>query len=177
MPEPRSIAARALYRLSTASDLTAIEEIERLSYPPQQTGLARTLLADAETSLSLIAEIEDRPVGHVLMSPISGPDRALALAPLAVLPAWREMQIGTELVRNALELARQQGWKSVFVFGQPDYYCRFGFRSRTADGAQTPLQGPRFLALELSPGTLSSWTGPVDFPDLFLPYLPVGAEG
>ena len=177
MPEPRSIATRALYRLSTASDLTAIEEIDRLSYPPQQTGLARALLADAETSLSLIAEIEDRPVGHVLLSKISGPDRALALAPLAVLPAWREMQIGTELVRHALELARQQGWQSVFVFGQPDYYCRFGFRSRTADGAETKIQGPRFLALELRPGALSSWTGPLNFPDLFLRHLPVGAQG
>jgi hypothetical protein len=85
----------------------------------------------------------------MMLTAIAGPDRALALAPLVILPAYRDMQIGTELVRHALHQAREQGWKSVFVYGQPDYYCRFGFKSQAADGADSPLQGPRFLALEL----------------------------
>jgi predicted N-acetyltransferase YhbS len=55
-----------------------------------------------------------------------------------ILPAYRDMQIGTELVRHALHQAREQGWKSVFVYGQPDYYCRFGFKSQAADGADSP---------------------------------------
>jgi putative acetyltransferase len=78
------------------------------------------------------------------------------------------MQIGTELVRHALHQAREQGWKSVFVYGQPDYYCRFGFKSQAADGADSPLQGPRFLALELHKGALLGWSGPLDYP---APYL------
>jgi len=176
MPEPQSIATKARYRRSTPSDLPAIQEIESLSYPPQETGLAGSPIATATNSLSLIAEIDGKPVGHILLTEISGPDRALALAPLAVLPAWREMLIGTELVRHALELARQQGWQSVFVFGQPDYYCRFGFRSRTADGAEIAIQGPRFLALELNPGALTEWTGRLNYPEAFLLRHTVGGQ-
>jgi len=109
-----------------------------------------------------------RLFGHILLTAIAGPEKALALAPLVILPDWRDMQIGTELVRHALQVAREQGWKSVFVYGQPDYYCRFGFKSRTADAADTTLQGPRFLALELAMGALAGWSGPLDYPEAFL---------
>jgi putative acetyltransferase len=168
MPERKSIAAKAVYRESKQSDLDAIRDLELLSDITAGAGLSEALLAAPADTLSFVAELDGRVIGHILLTAITGPDRALALAPLAILPAWRDMQIGTELVRHALRLARQQGWKSVFVFGQPDYYCRFGFKSRTADGADIALQGPRFLALELSKGTLSGWSGPLAYPEAFL---------
>ena len=65
-------------------------------------------------------------------------------------------------------MARERGWRSVFVYGQPDYYCRFGFKSRTADCAKVSWQGPRFLALELEAGALAGWSGPLDYPDAYL---------
>lgn len=177
MPETRSIAAKALYRQSAPRDLAAIREIESLSYLSEGSGPAETLIETADKTLSLVAEIDGKPVGHILLTEIAGPDKALALAPLAVLPEWREMQIGTELVRHALDLARKNGWRSVFVHGQPDYYCRFGFRSRTADGADTKLQGPRLLALELSHGALAGWTGQLDYPEAFLRRVTPGSQG
>lgn len=168
MPETRSIAARANYRRSTPADDAAIREIEARSYRAENPGLSEIRRSSVDTEiLSLVAEIDGKAVGHILLTAISGSARALALAPLAVLPEWREMQIGTELVRHALDLARRQGWQSVFVHGQPDYYCRFGFRSGTADGAETNLQGPRLLALELSEGSLSGWSGELEFPAAF----------
>jgi len=175
MPETRCIAARAAYRRSTPSDFAAIREIEGLSYQVKDPAPSEVLSKSADGQvISLVAEIDGKVVGHILLVGVSGPDRALALTPLAVLPQWREMQIGTELVRHALDLAREQGWQSVFVHGQPDYYCRFGFRSRTADGADTKLQGPRLLALELNDGSLSGWTGVLEFPEAFHPGVVAG---
>jgi len=168
MPETKSIASKAIYREGTASDLQAIRKLEPLSDISPITGLSETLLSAPADTLSFVAELDGKVVGHILLTAITGPDRALALAPLAILPAWRDMQIGTELVRHALRQAREQGWKSVFVSGQPDYYCRFGFRSHTADGANVDWQGSRFLALELENGALKDWTGPLGYPEAFL---------
>lgn len=168
MPEGSGIAAKAAYRESKASDLAAILALEAVSYADADSGLSASLLAAPAHTLSLVAELDGKVIGHILLTAIAGPDKALALAPLAILPAWRDMQIGTELVRHALRLAREQGWRAVFVFGQPDYYCRFGFKSRTADGARIACQGPRFLALELEKDALAGWTGPLDYPEAFL---------
>lgn len=168
MPETRSVAARTLYRTGTARDLPAIRQLETLSNNSGDNGLAEALLAAPENTLSFVAEFEGAVVGHVLLTAVAGPEKALALAPLAILPDWRDMQIGTELVRHSLHVAREEGWMSVFVYGQPDYYCRFGFKSRTADAADTFLQGPRFLALELTRGALAGWSGPLQYPEAFL---------
>ncbi|WP_420407897.1 GNAT family N-acetyltransferase [Hoeflea sp.] len=164
MSEPRGIASRAAYRPSTETDLEAIRHIEALSYHGAGDGLSKRLLDGPERTLSFVAEIGSLVVGHVLLTRIEGPERALALAPLAILPDWRDMQIGTSLVRHALTAARNDGWNAVFAYGLPDYYCRFGFRSDLADPAATVFQGPRFLALELHQGALDGWSGPLDFP-------------
>ena len=156
-----------LYRPGTAADLPSIRTLETLSNKSGQSDLAEGLLTAPVTTLSYVAELDGAIVGHILLTEIAGPDKALALAPHAIMPAWRDMQIGTQLVRYALDTAREQGWKSVFVSGQPDYYCRFGFRSSTADCAETIYQGPRFLALELSQGALSGWSGALEYPVAF----------
>jgi putative acetyltransferase len=168
MPETRSIAARTLYREGTIDDLPVIRQLEALSNSSGDSGLAEALLAAPVDTLSFVAVLEGAVVGHILLTAIAGPEKALALAPLAILPQWRDMQIGTELVRHALHVARERGWMSVYVYGQPDYYCRFGFKSRMADAADTALQGPRFLALELTKGALAGWSGPLKYPDAFL---------
>ncbi|AKI03103.1 putative acetyltransferase [Hoeflea sp. IMCC20628] len=165
MSERKCIAAKAIYRDSNAADVPAIAALEASGYA--NAGVSEAVLAATAEAISIVAELDGEVVGHILLTPVAGPERALALDPLAILPAWRDMQIGTELVRHALRLARQKNWHSVFVFGQPDYYCRFGFKSRTADGAEIACQGPRFLALELKKGALAGWTGPLVYPDAY----------
>jgi putative acetyltransferase len=168
MPERKCIAGKVVYRSSIAGDFPAIAQLETLSDVPDGSGLSEALIALPADTLSFVAELDGNIIGHTVLTAVAGPDRALALAPLIILPSYRDMQIGTGLVRHALNQARAQGWKSVFVYGQPDYYCRFGFKSQLADGADSPLQGQRFLALELSKEALFGWSGPVAYPD---PYL------
>jgi len=167
MTERKSIAAKVSYRESGSPDLADIQALEASVYTETTAGLSEALIAGPSGTLSCVADLDGKVIGHILLTPVTGPERALALAPHVILASWRDMQIGTELVRYALDLARQRGWSSVFVFGQPDYYGRFGFRSNTADGAKVDCQGPRFLALELRKGALATWSGPLDFPERF----------
>lgn len=165
MAEPRGIAGRAHYRAGTTSDLDEISSIEAKSYLRAGEGLSTALVTGPDDTLSFVAVLDSAIIGHVLLTRIEGPERTLALAPLAILPEWRDMQIGTSLVRHALDHARQAEWRAVFVYGQPDYYGRFGFRSDLADCAHTSMQGPRLMAFELVPGALAGWSGPLGFPD------------
>jgi putative acetyltransferase len=167
MVESRGIAGRARYRAGTAADLDKISSIETQSYLHAGAGLSKSLVTGPEDTLSFVATLDAEIIGHALLTRIEGPQRALALAPPAILPQWRDMQIGTCLVRHALDQARRAGWRAVFVYGQPDYYRRFGFRSDLADCAQTDLQGPRLMALELVPEALAGWSGPLAFPDAY----------
>ena len=168
MPHGRIAVSQSTFRESRENDLSAIRRVEERAYGRVgEAELAANLIAAKIETLSLVAERDGKIVGHVLFSRLEGPDASLALAPLAVDPDFRELYIGTELVRHGLELARQRGFKSVFVYGQPDYYCRFGFRSKLADTAAVDWQGPRFLALELEIGALAGWSGPLAYPDAF----------
>tara|TARA_R110002020_G_scaffold6689_21_gene28446 strand:+ start:3501 stop:4031 length:531 start_codon:yes stop_codon:yes gene_type:complete len=168
MPEAKGIAAKAHYRETGPADRAAIRALQAEVYSSAIAAVSEALISGPAETLSLAADIDGSLIGHILLTPVAGPDRALALAPHAILPAWRDMQIGTELVRHALRLARQRGWRSVFVYGQPDYYRRFGFKSRTADCADVTWQGDRFLALELEEGALSAYRGPLDYPEAYL---------
>jgi len=98
-------------------------------------------------TLSLIAEVEDQIVGHILFSPVTiKPDNshfnAITLAPLAVLPEYQHKGIGSQLIRTGLEECRLLGHDLVFVVGHPEYYPRFGFVQATAKGFNCEVEVP-----------------------------------
>lgn len=164
------IVTRTVFRRSTEGDLSGIRRVEERAFGrPDEANLSAALIAAAAVdTISVVAEHGGAVIGHVLLSRLDGAPAALALAPLSVDPDFQEMQVGTELVRVALAAAREGGWKSVFVLGAPDYYCRFGFRSSLADAADVPWQGPHFMALELEKGVLSGWSGPLVYAPPFM---------
>lgn len=53
----------------------------------------------------------------------------LCMGPLGVLPSYQKKGIGSLLMNNTIEKARQLGYKAIFIFGNPEYYNRFGFRN------------------------------------------------
>ena len=168
MTHPKMTIAAIAFRESGERDNDAIYAVEERAFQSAaEAQLAVTLIAEPVATISLVADADGEIVGHVLLTEIGGPDGALALAPLAVDPDWRDMQVGTELVRHALAIARKNGWKSVFVLGAPDYYRRFGFKPELADCAEIAWQGPEFMALELADGALAGWSGPLTYPAAF----------
>lgn len=52
----------------------------------------------------------------------------LLLAPLSVHLEYRKEGVGSALIRRSFELAKQIGYHSVIVLGDPAYYSRFGFK-------------------------------------------------
>lgn len=84
-----------------------------------EAGLVDSLRDTGDLVISLVAEHQGRLIGHVALSRLKSPKRALALAPVAVAPQRQRRGVGSLLVREALAQARRGGWEIVFVVGDP----------------------------------------------------------
>ena len=160
---------RTALRNSVSDDIGAIADLHKAAFGrDDEAHLVQALMQDvALETLSFVAERRGRIIGHILLSAIDGPEGALALAPLSVDPDWRDMQIGSALVRHAIITSHQKGWKVMFVLGDANYYGRFGFRADKADCAVVPWQGAHFQALELKKDALKNWSGDLIYPNQF----------
>jgi len=98
-----------------------------------------------------VAEEDGWIVGHVLLSRMDAPFRALALAPVSVIPTRQRSGVGSALIKEAANRARGEGWAAIFVLGDPNYYKRFGFDRQAAAGFTSPYAGHHFMVLKLSP--------------------------
>lgn len=85
----------------------------------------------------------------------------LCMGPLGVLPSYQKKGIGSLLMNNTIEKARQLGYKAIFIFGNPEYYNRFGFRNTREYNIQTSSgeNFDAFMALELYSGSLKQVSG------------------
>jgi putative acetyltransferase len=124
--------------------------------------------------LSLVAELENQVVGHILFSPVvietsTGEIPILALAPMAVRPEFQNQGIGSELVRQGLEACRRLGYRIVVVLGHSSFYPRFGFESARPKGISAPflVSDENWMVIELHSGALSNIQGTVRYPPAF----------
>jgi putative acetyltransferase len=81
-------------------------------------------------TISLVAEIEGRVVGHIAFSPVSVSDDEpgwYGLGPVSVSPEHQRHGIGSALIREGLARLRAMGAAGCCLVGHPDYYGRFGF--------------------------------------------------
>lgn len=141
-----------------------------------ESGLIERLRKDPAfiPELSLVAELDNQVVGHILFSRLhilSGTKMhlSLALAPISVLPAYQKQGIGKSLMEFGLQRAKEMGETSVIVLGHPAYYPKFGFKPSSIWGISCPLEVPdnAFMALELKRGCLEGVKGMVKYADAF----------
>jgi putative acetyltransferase len=160
-------------REETPDDLEAIRDVQRVAFGRgDEARLVDALRDGGYARLSLVAQECGRVVGHIFFSDLpivtqAGTRDALALAPLAVLPARQRQGVGSRLVREGLRVGAAAGHRIVVVLGHPDYYPRFGFSAQLAERLKAPFSGPAFMALELVPGALADVTGEVRYPTPF----------
>jgi putative acetyltransferase len=140
---------------------------------PEIVALVLGLLGDATARpvLSLVAEIDETIVGHVLFTrarllPDHDHLKAQILAPLAVADGLQGRGIGAALVRAGLRQLAEAGVDLVFVLGHPEYYPRFGFRPAGALGMDAPYPIPErhadaWMVQALRPGVLGHARGTV----------------
>ena len=79
-------------------------------------------------TISLVAEVDGKLVGHVAFSPVTigGENRGcFGLGPVAVLPERQGQGIGSALIQAGLEELRDKGACGCVVLGEPSYYSRF----------------------------------------------------
>jgi len=125
--------------------------------------------------LSLVAEMNDEIVGHILFTRLKIVSQSgikfesLALAPMAVSQDRQRQGIGTALVTHGLAKAKELGFDSVIVLGHKEYYPRFGFvpSSRWNIKAPFDVSDAVFMALELREGSLTAVSGMVEYPPEF----------
>lgn len=116
------------------SDQKSIRKIIKSSFGSNaEANFDATIEENTGQIISLIAECDNQPVGHILMTEIDAPYKAMSIAPLAVIPKYREMQVGSQLIRQALKIAKEKDMAAVFASGDPLYYERFGFSKKNAE--------------------------------------------
>ena len=117
-----------------------------------EANLVDRLRGDRDLVLSLVAT-EDGVVGHAAFSRLhvaAASLRAVALAPVAVVPPYQGRGICSALVRDGLDRLRLAGEHLVLVLGDPTFYGRLGFTVEAAGRFSTPYDGPFMQALALS---------------------------
>lgn len=124
--------------------------------------------------LSLVAETENKIVGHILLTKLiikNGPNEfnSLALAPISVLPKYQGKGIGGKLIKEAHKIAKELGFKSVVLLGHEKYYPRFGYKQADKFGIVFPFEAPKenCLAIELVENGLKEVSGIVEYPKEF----------
>ncbi len=148
-----------ILRCERASDHGAIADLTEVAFATEphsqhtEQHIIHALRSAGVLTLSLVAEVEGRVVGHVAFSPVTVSGRDLAwygLGPLAVLPDHQGRGLGSALVREGLRRLGAAGAKGCVLVGHPDFYRRFGFRNLPGlvlEGVPPEV----FLALPLGP--------------------------
>ena len=127
-----------ILRKETVADIDAITEItiaafknHPISNHTEQFIINALRDADALT-LSLVAEIEGRVVGHIAFSPViisDGTKGWYGLGPVSVLPEYQKQGIGKSLINEGLSLLKELVGQGCALVGDPNYYKRFGFKN------------------------------------------------
>ena len=90
---------------------------------------------------------------------MKAPSPALALGPVAVLPVFRQTGFASRLIRQGIARGDADGWRGIFVLGDPAFYQPFGFDAAKASGFVSPYAGPHLMVLPLGGSELPASTG------------------
>ena len=117
-------------RAEKESDEHLITEIhDRAFNNPDEGKIIKNLRNNNNLTISFVAEIEQNIVGHIAYSPVFHENKiiGLGLGPVGVLPDFQKQGIGSALIQAGNERAFREGFSSIFVLGDVDYYAKFGF--------------------------------------------------
>jgi putative acetyltransferase len=148
--------------------------LNRLAFAGEEEArIIEALTRDDLVVLSLVVTEDEKVTGHILFSRLEvevdgRPVKAVALAPMAVLPDHQNKGIGSTLIRRGLDLVAARGFEAVLVVGHTAFYPRFGFSPDAVRHIACPFQGHEaFMGLELKPGALAGESGACRYPAAF----------
>lgn len=129
---------RLIIRPETPADAEPIRDVTVAAFQTLEISsrteqfIVAALRAAGALTVSLVAEIDGRVVGHIAFSPVTlsnGSRHWYGLGPVSVLPERQRQGIGRALVEAGLSRLRGLRAQGVCLVGHPDYYRKFGFRN------------------------------------------------
>lgn len=179
----QTVHLRATIRAERLEDSSAVAKLvvrayAAVPYSDHREHLMIERLRGSEAyvpELSLVAEVGNEVVGHILLTAVtigddSSATKTLALAPLSVVPEFQRLGVGKQLVRAAHERAAELGFGSILLVGIPGYYLQFGYQALSRYPITLPFQAPdeNCMILPLRPGALDDVSGGVHYPNAWL---------
>jgi putative acetyltransferase len=117
-------------------DRPVIYDLTRRAFAPMsfaagdEQDLIDALRACGALTISLVAEMDGKVVGHVAFSPASAGDGSAgwyALGPISVEPEMQRHGIGKSMIAEGVARLRGLNAAGCILVGEPAYYQRFGF--------------------------------------------------
>jgi len=125
-------------RDETDADIGAITEVTIAAFESLQISnhteqfIIEALRADKALTVSLVAELDGRIIGHIAFSPVTisdGTRNWYGLGPVSVSPEHQHKGVGKALIQEGLSRLKDLNAQGCCVVGHPEYYRKFGFRN------------------------------------------------
>jgi putative acetyltransferase len=129
-----------IIRNETDADVNAITEVTVAAFKTLEISshteqfIIGALRSAKSLTLSLVAELEGRVVGHIAFSPVSMSDGTTdwyGLGPVSVHPKYQRRGIGRALILEGLSGLQNLNARGCCLVGHPHYYRQFGFKNVT----------------------------------------------
>lgn len=125
-----------MVRNETDADVNAITEVTMAAFETLEISnhteqfIIEALRAAKALTVSLVAELDGRIIGHIAFSPVTVSDGTqdwYGLGPVSVSPEYQRQGVGKALVQEGLSRLKNLNAAGCCVVGHPDYYRKFGF--------------------------------------------------
>ena len=137
-------------RLAQETDLDSILKVIETAFSDEENKVIMNLVQELHQETispsikSLVAEVENQIIGYVSYSPIFlKSDSSISgyiLAPLAVSPEHQKQGLGSNLIKAGIDMLTKDGVGVLMVYGDPNYYGKFGFKEEIGHSFVPPHQ-------------------------------------
>lgn len=125
-------------RTETSADIEAITGVTSAAFDTLEISnhtepfIIAALRAAGALTVSLVAELDGRVIGHVALSPVTISDGTpgwYGLGPVSVMPEHQRKGVGKALILQGLSRLKDLNAQGCCLVGHPDYYRRLGFKN------------------------------------------------
>ncbi len=129
---------KIVIRSETDADVKAINEVTIAAFKTLEISnhiekfIIEALRTVKALTVSLVAELDDRIIGHIAFSPVvisDGTPNWYGLGPVSVLPEHQRQGVGKALIREGLSRLKGMHAQGCCLVGHPDCYRKFGFKN------------------------------------------------
>lgn len=162
-------------RTASYEDLDGILNVYAASFDdPKHSILLAKLQTEGIITAALVGVEYGEIVAHIAFSEVkvvqnddNPPIQASTLVCLAIAPTHQGHGLGSEFLRQGVEICTENGDEAVFSCVNSKILKRFGFYPIHDDFIKTSKNDQDFMVLELKSGVFDRFCGLIDFPPAF----------